>query len=396
MSTDLSALRFVPAADVYKGGVLAGHLTRTREGAVEFSYSHAYVADGGAPIASTLPVASAPAAHPGLPPFFAGLLPEGHRLTVLRDAVKTSADDELTVLLAVGADVPGDVQIVPSGQQLAEPPILAELGGAPLDFSKLAAALDLHGLPGIQDKVSASMLTAPLAARDGRYILKLDPPDRPHLVLNESLHLLTAAGLRLPVASHSVVWDAAQRPGLLVRRFDRVPDGDGWRRLPLEDGAQILGVLPAAKYTASTEDVITALAGACTARPVALRNLYMQFLFAWLTGNGDLHAKNVAVLGDPTGAKTTIAPIYDIPCTLLYGDETMALPIGGDTRRLNASHWLGLAQDIDLPVKAARSAARMALRVAGALDLGALPFKGMMLFRAQRELRTRRAEIEDL
>ncbi len=39
-----------------------------------------------------------------------------------------------------------------------------------------------------------------------------------------------------------------------------------------------------------------ALAALCKARPVAVRNLYLQFVFAWLTGNGDLHAKNIAVL----------------------------------------------------------------------------------------------------
>ncbi|WP_415856941.1 type II toxin-antitoxin system HipA family toxin [Sinomonas sp. G460-2] len=395
MTRDLAKLRFVPTADVYKAGILAAHLTRTREGAVAFAYTPEYLAAGGAPVASTLPAGAEPAVHPGLPPFFAGLLPEGHRLTVLRSAVKTSPDDELSVLLAVGADVPGDVQVVPSGERPEEPPVVAELDGEPVDFSKLADTLDLHGLPGVQDKVSASMLTAPLAARGGRYILKLDPPDHPHLVLNESLHLLMAAGMRLPVATHSLRWDTAERAGLLVRRFDRAPGGDGWRRLPLEDGAQLLGVLPAMKYGVSTEDVIRTVADACNARPVALRNLYMQFLFAWLTGNGDLHAKNVAALGDGAG-NTTVAPIFDIPCTLLYGDESVALPVGGATRRLKASHWAGLAQDIGLPAKAARSAALTALRVADKVDLGALPFTGTRLHRAQRELRTRRQEISDL
>jgi hypothetical protein len=41
---------------------------------------------------------------------------------------------------------------------------------------------------------------------------------------------------------------------------------------------------------------VLALAGLCKARAVASRNLYLQFVFAWLTGNGDLHAKNAAVL----------------------------------------------------------------------------------------------------
>ena len=61
----------------------------------------------------------APTIRPGggLPPFFAGLLPEGHRLAVLRRDVETSADDELTLLLAVGADAPGDA--LPAVPQLS-------------------------------------------------------------------------------------------------------------------------------------------------------------------------------------------------------------------------------------------------------------------------------------
>ena len=70
-----------------------------------------------------------------------------------------------------------------------------------------------------------------------------------------------------------------------------------------------------------------ALAGLCRARPVAVRNLYLQFIFAWLTGNGDLHANNVAVLGGREA--WVVSPVYDIPCTLLYGDDTMALTVAG-------------------------------------------------------------------
>lgn len=66
--------------------------------------------------------------------------------------------------------------------------------------------------------------------------------------------------------------------------------------------------------------------------------LYLQFVFAWLTGNGDLHAKNVAILAGGSGA-FVVAPVYDMPCTLLYGGETLALPLGGRTQNLKARHW---------------------------------------------------------
>ena len=293
----------------------------------------------------------------------------------------------------VGADVPGDVQVVPAGEPPAEPAALADTSRPEeLDFSLLANTVDLHGIPGVQRKTSASMLTTPLALRGHRYLLKLDPPEHPHLVENEAAHLKGAKALKIPVAKSSVIADRNGLPGLLVERFDRVKTADGaWRRLPLEDGTQVLGLPPASKYGVGSEEVATALAGMCKAPVVASRNLYLQFVFAWLTGNGDLHAKNLAILGGADGF--VMAPVYDVPCTLLYGDETLALPVAGKTRNLKARHWAEFADSLGLPQRAAAAANRTALAAAGAIELEKLPFSGSPLRGAQRELRFRRQEL---
>ena len=81
------------------------------------------------------------------------------------------------------------------------------------------------------------MLTTPLAVRAHRYLLKLDPPEHPHLVENEAAHLQGARALKIPVARYSVIRDRNGLRGLLVERFDRVKGPAGtWVRLPLEDG----------------------------------------------------------------------------------------------------------------------------------------------------------------
>ena len=395
MAADLQRLRFLPAADVYKQGRLAAHLTRTATGGTAFAYDASYVSSGFPPVATTLSLNSEPVETPGggLPAFFAGLLPEGHRLTVLKEAAKTSVNDELTLLMAVGADVPGDVQIVPAGEYPAEPEPLADTADfGNLDFSALAEAVDLHALPGVQPKASASMLSAPLAARNGRYILKLDPPQHPHLVRNEIHHLTAAKALKIPVSAAAVVQDRNGLDGLLVTRFDRLHIDGQWLHLPLEDAAQVLGLPPSSKYNVSSEEVVAALARACKAPAVAVRNLYLQFAFAWLTGNGDLHAKNASVLGGRHGG-FVVAPMYDVPCTLLYGDDTLALPIAGKLKNLRARHWAEFAAAIGLPRRAAESANILALRAASAADLTALPFTGSPLNGALRELRHRRSEL---
>jgi serine/threonine-protein kinase HipA len=394
MTEDLRRLKFVRSADVYKAGLLAGHLERTERGSVVFSYTSAYLGSSGRPVSTTLPLSAGPVEAPSgaLPSFFSGLLPEGHRLTVLKDAVKTSLGDELSLLLAVGADVPGDVQTVPAREAPEEPLPLADASRPEdLDFAALAGAVDPHGLPGVQAKASASMLTTPLALANRRYLLKLDPPRHAHLVVNEAAHLTGAKALKIPVARHRVVTDRNGLPGLLVERFDRPTEG-GPSRLALEDAAQVVNLPPASKYSVSSEDVVLALAGLCKARAVASRNLYLQFVFAWLTGNGDLHAKNASVLEGRHGG-WVVAPVYDIPCTLVYGDDTMALTLSGKVKNLKAKHWQEFADSIGLPERAATAANKIALAAALAVNLEALPFTGSPLNGAVRELRHRRMQI---
>ena len=164
-------------------------------------------------------------------------------------------------------------------------------------------------------------------------------------------------------------------------------------RLALEDGAQILDLLPAAKYSVDSERLVVAVAERTSAPLVALRTLYLQFLFAWLTGNGDLHAKNVSVLQGADG-RWSVAPVYDIPCTALYRDFSLALPIQGRTTGLRRRHWDGFAAEISLPARAAVSAQRLALSAARSVDLDGLPFEGSPLKGADRELRFRRGELQ--
>jgi serine/threonine-protein kinase HipA len=133
-SGSLQQLRLVESADVYKSGKLTGTLHRLPD-RTEFRYLPGY---SGAPVAWSLPIRDEPHVAPAaaVPAFFAGLLPEGRRLTALRRNLGTSADDEFSMLLAAGSDTIGDVRVVPAG----EPPD-TRAGSKPVtvdDFSTVA------------------------------------------------------------------------------------------------------------------------------------------------------------------------------------------------------------------------------------------------------------------
>jgi serine/threonine-protein kinase HipA len=403
MTDDLTALRDVEAADVYKRGARAATLTRTTDGVV-FAYLPWWVDNSRPPIATTLPVSTTHVLRPGggLPAYFAGLLPEGRRLGALRREVKTSADDELSLLLAVGADAIGDVQVVPQGVEPVEVPTrLTVADFTAVRFSDLLAELGIKAertaLPGMQDKVSAAMLNLPIAQHGLRFILKLNPPEYPHLVENEACFLQAARLSGLESASATLVQDRDGQSGLLVQRFDRVPQGSGLppRMLAVEDACQVLGRPPADKYLTGYEQTFGALAVVCQAPLPAARTLLAQLVFAYLSGNGDAHAKNFSVLQDPSG-EWRPSPAYDLPSSQPYGDTTMALSLGG--RRsgdYGGRDFVALGSALSLPEKATRKLLKdQAERVDAWLPLlEELPFDTGKVHKLGRVVRYRRDRL---
>jgi serine/threonine-protein kinase HipA len=400
--TPLRQLRLVKTADVYKAGVPAGVLRRLPD-RTEFLYSQQYLDAGGPPVAWSLPTRAqaftAPAAS--VPAFFAGLLPEGRRLTALRRSVGTSADDEFSMLLAVGSDTIGDVQVVPAADTPADTtPTIVD------DFSKVVFAElfsqaigqqpDRTALPGVQDKISGQMLNVPVQGRTRAYILKLNPPEFPHLVENEHFFFLAAAHTRLRLAKVELVHDQTGAPGLLVDRFDRIPEADHLRALAVEDACQVLGRWPGDKYVISTENAITGLARCCRAPGVAALELYRLLVFAYLSGNGDLHGKNLAIMQDQRG-EWKITPAYDLPSSAIYGDRTMALPIGGRIRQQLSWPMLRiLAEEIGIPSRLAASVIREQVAAADIWieELDQLPFDANSIRNLRRLVRARIGHIQ--
>lgn len=204
--------REIQLAHVVKDGQPAATLTRAA-GGVEFAYTTAYPDSGSRAVATTLPLTEEPVrtVAGAVPAFFANLLPEGRRLTALRRAVKTSADDELSLLLAVGADPVGDVQVLtqPEDTAAAVSPAVVEGTFADVDFADLLAPQgvgDPSALAGVQDKMSGRMLTVPLAHQGRAHLLKFEVPEFPHLVENEAFFLRIARRLRHPVVDVCGVW----------------------------------------------------------------------------------------------------------------------------------------------------------------------------------------------
>ena len=352
--------RAVGRAQVFKGEVLAGYLARgSGSDEVLFDYAPAYLASGGPPVARTLPLSARAQRSRGgaVPPFFAGLLPEGRRLQALIRTVKTSADDELSLLLAVGGDCIGDVRILVEGAPPASLQVTLS-DPAQVCFHEVferaidpAGVLRSEALPGVQDKISASTLSLPVRFAGSEALLKLSPQTLPLLVENEAHMLSLAAACGLAVPRRQVLTDRDGHTGLLVGRFDRIAAPAGLMRLAQEDAVQLAGRWPAGKYRMSTREVFAATLAVTPAKAATALHLLRLFAFSYAIGNGDLHAKNVSAYA-PDGHLWQLTPAYDLVTTLPYGDQRMALALEGRDDNLNGATFTTLGEAFGVPARA--------------------------------------------
>jgi serine/threonine-protein kinase HipA len=363
-------LRDVDRADVYKAGQRAGMLTREADDTV-FTYDPAYEEGSSPSVAFTLPKRTGPFRATGgsVPPFFAGLLPEGVRLTAVTSATRTSEDDHYTLLLAIGQDTVGDVEVVPTSQARGATAVMfaeADIGKHDLQaiFRRVStpaqATIDRVGLPGVQVKASASMMSTPRSTTRGPAILKLTPPGFAKLVENESFFLTMATATGMKVPEHRMVHDSNGLSGLLVARFDRVGGGNDVQRVAQEDACQVMGRYPAAKYRIKLEDAIQSLAEAVTIGGGSAALLTRQALelaaFSYLIGNGDMHGKNLSIRRNTAGL-WELTPAYDLLSTQPYTSwkDPMALPMYGRANKLTRRWWLDAATRLGIPERALAS-----------------------------------------
>lgn len=344
--------------NIYKNSQFAGVLKRTHQGC-EFALSEDFIRQ-----TSTLYFAyciknstdSLIMNGDNLPPFFAGLLPEGRRFNALIKKLKTSEDDLFSLFALVGADCIGDIDTGDSSPVLKkEIPKSNSVNFYDLfneTINPEGSIIDNNALSGVQEKISASMISFPLniAKKDKTYILKLNPPDKPNLIQNELVCLEVAKKCGLDVAKAKIIMDKDRNPGLLVERFDRV----GLKKIHQEDACQFLNKYPADKYRLSMREIADRVAELATAPQIEILNLLRQYVFSYLIGNGDMHGKNISLQTMEDGT-ITLTPSYDLICTALYGDFYMALKIEGRDANIKRKTIVDFAERYNINTIAAHS-----------------------------------------
>ncbi len=221
---------------------------------------------------------------------------------------------------------------------------LEHLDPLPLTSAELvreaAARADRMSIGGVQPKVSAVLRASKgrfeIVTVGGRWILKPDNPAYPEIPANEDITMRMAAAAGVQTPTHTLVYARDGELVYAVQRFDRVGHQG---KLAVEDFAQLLGLNRETKYDSSMERVAGVVEQFCTFPAVEKVELFRRVLVAFLTGNEDLHLKNLSVLTDRDGLRK-LSPAYDLVSsgTVLRDPAELALPIAGKRSNLRREH----------------------------------------------------------
>lgn len=311
-----------------------GTLSRTAQGS-RFDFDKEVV---GSPITYQIIAKPEPLEITGinLPPYFAGLLPEGLRLKSMVKNLKISEDDLFSLLVSAGQEPVGDLHFkLPETTRLKEQTLeqysIDDFSKFKKEILKFGENLN-HPVSGVQNKISGTRLTLPLKkgvkSRNKQFILKFDSIETPDLVENEWYSLKLAKICGLDVNETKVIEDSNGEKALLVTRFDRqwLPEKKKMIRFHQEDACQFLDYYPADKYNLTMQEVAEGLKTFCESPVIETLNLLKVSAFSYLIGNGDMHGKNISLIQKSV---SQISPIYDMVCTYAYGDLQMALAMDG-------------------------------------------------------------------
>ena len=339
--------------------VVAGLLSRQGQQLV-FNYGRSYLArsDAIALYAPELPLQS------GSIPLIAGLsMPSclrdaspdawGRRVLINRKFGVKGADasefelDELTYLLDSGSDRIGALDFQMAASQYVprqtKQPSLEELQTAAEKVEKgvpLSPELDqalLHGtsLGGARPKVLLD---------DGKrkYIAKFSANNDLYSVVKAefiAMRLARKAGLN--VASVALR-TAMGKDVLVIERFDRVAEGDQWRRRAMVSALTLFELDEMMAAYASYEKLAEIIRHRFSEPKTTLRELFSRIVFNILSGNSDDHARNHAAFWN--GTQLSLTPAYDICPQSRSGQQaSQAMLIHGGDRSSHLSTCIAAA-----------------------------------------------------
>ena len=172
----------------------------------------------------------------------------------------------------------------------------------------------------------------------GDYICKPQTSQYGMMPEVEDLTMHLAEVARINVVPHTLMRMADDTLCYLTRRIDRTPSGD---KIAMEDMCQLTERQTEHKYNSSYEQIGKAILKYSSLPKMDVTNYFEYVLFSWLTGNNDMHLKNVSLY--ETANRIRLTPAYDLLNTAIINpkdDEELALTLNGRKKRLQREDFI--------------------------------------------------------
>ncbi len=319
-----------------------------RNGArLQLTYREDYRSDVNAtPLSTSLPLGSRTHTGANLAAFLDGLLPDNDAVRARWAKQFQTSTAPFDLLAYVGEDCAGAAQFVrpervdqldPGGiEWLSASDVANWIASLRIDQSAWLPDTDRgqFSLAGAQSKFAlirqGGRWGRPYGAVPTTHILKPAADGFVHHEINEHLSLATARHLGLRAAQSEILTIGTERV-VVVERYDRIQNGEQWRRVHQEDLCQAMGIPPTRKYEnqngPGAKQIAEALR-ATTGSENAVRSFADALAFNWIIGGTDAHAKNYSIL--LAGSQVRFAPLYDVASALPYTPSTPTRPKPGE------------------------------------------------------------------
>lgn len=320
---------------VYLGDDYIGELIENNGKTLRFVYDD----DAKADISLKLPRTTKTHYHKAVYPFFENLLPEGDILSLIAKGKGVSQNNAFSMLSVIGEDCAGAIHLhsdIPSTSSKPPTPISeAEFNQIIKNTSDSRFVYQKGNrlsLTGAQDKTTVLIeddkLYAPNFSHPSTHIVKFDNKQYTDILYNELFCTSLAAMVGLTTSQMEIV-TREEVPYLLIKRFDRIKNISGTKRLHQEDFCQLISISSKNKYQTeggpSFQDVISVINEHSHRFASDIQMIAKILVFNYLIGNCDYHGKNLAILHQTR----SLTPFYDLVSTVIYEhfSENMAMAI---------------------------------------------------------------------
>ena len=164
----------------------------------------------------------------------------------------------------------------------------------------------------------------------GKYIFKPQSAKYPHLPELEDLTMKMAEVAHIRTARHTLIRLADGELGYLTLRMDR---GKKNEKISMLDMCQLTNRLTEHKYYGTYQQLAETIKKYSSAPMLDVQRFWELVLFAWMTGNSDMHCKNFSLIDTGSG-EYVLSSAYDLLAVLLADpadteEMAMSFSVGG-------------------------------------------------------------------